>query len=127
MLRALIAACAEPFCKCLGAHLPAAPIQEQNNWLRAAFLPSEPVKKSRLGAKRLSIAPRNSNTTLEIVAYQPLVWLLLSRGGSDVGEGYLHGEENTSRAVTRARGHLHQNLKLWTMFWVIHIAIYEKT
>src|ERR1700722_3905 len=112
MLRSLIAACAEPFCKCLGAHLPAAPIHKQKDRRVAALLPAEPVKKGLLGAKRLAVAPRNSNTTLEIIAHQALVRVLLSRRGADMGKGNLHGEENTSKAAYRRRSHLHQNLKV---------------
>jgi hypothetical protein len=127
VLGTLISACAKPFCKCLGAHLPAAPIQKQNHRLRAALLPGEPVKKCGFRTKRLTVTPRNSNTTLEIIAHQPLVRVLLSRWGANMGKGNLHCEENTSKAASGARRHLHQNLKLYPVFWIIHIGIYEKS
>jgi hypothetical protein len=98
VLGTLIAACTEPIRKCLGAHLPAAPIQKQKNRLCAAFLLVQPVKKGGFCAKRLAVAPCNSDTTLEIIAHQPLVRVLLSRRSANMGEGNLHGEENTLKS-----------------------------
>jgi hypothetical protein len=112
VLGALIAACTEPICQLLGAHLPPAPIQKQKNRLRASLLPAEPVKKGGFSAERLAIASRNSNTTLEIIADQAFVGVVLSRRSTDMDEGNQHGEENISIAAGRAHCHLHQNLKL---------------
>jgi hypothetical protein len=127
VLGALIAACTEPIRPRLGAQLPASPIQKHKNRLCAALLPTEPVKKRGFCPERMAAAFRNSNTTLEIIAHQPLVRVLFSRRSSDMDEGDLHGEENTSKAASRTRRHLHQNLKLSSTFWIIHIEIYDKS
>src|SRR5579875_1084934 len=58
VLRALVAARADPSGKIFRTHLPSAFVEQHGRWRRAALAPRQPFEKGRLAAKALRCEPR---------------------------------------------------------------------
>jgi hypothetical protein len=90
MLRSFGSARTQQVRECLGAQLPAAPVEQQDGWFGTALLAANPSEECRFGAEDLGSATRNPGTALQIVANGPLICVLRSGRRTDVSEGDLH-------------------------------------
>jgi len=95
-LCALVAVPSQPGSQSLRSHLPCARIEHQDNRLRAAPLPVQPVEQRLLASECFCSARRKLSAAFKIAVDKPVESVLCARPDVDVGERYLHDEENTA-------------------------------
>lgn len=99
VLRSLIAADADPGGESLGAHLPAAAVEEDGDRGGSRRQSIETLQQGRLGAERHCLAASISFDPLKILAGETVERIGGGKTRSDMAQREAHGWQNTAPAA----------------------------
>jgi hypothetical protein len=125
MLRAFIAASAEPGGECLGGELAAAAVEQDGDGRGASLLTVEPLEKRGFSFEGCGSGPGEDGAAIEVDRGERIKPILRTGARADVRKGELHGERITVRAAgewLRRCSFLDVGgVVLWNCVWILTV------